>query len=1471
MSIQKFIFKISQVTLALCLSLAPATSVLAATLNLSDSPLTVTQSVPPLTMLVMSKDHKTFVEAYDDYSDIDDDGVIDTHYKPSIDYYGYFDSYKCYAYYNSGGTRYFYPTSVTTTKKCSGTWSGDWLNYMTMSRLDTLRKALYGGKRQQTEATNTTFLVRAEIPQDGHTWGKEYTSEAVDGYRISDYTPLSQPNNNKRHLFANVTLANNSQNNGYLIGKPTFRVLQNQTLHVWDWVSKERPVAGQQMSDGSTVAPTEYEVNVKVCDSSVGLEGNCRLYPNGQYKPIGLLQQFGENQSMKFGLLTGSYEKNLSGGVLRKNVNVFTDEINQTTGQINTATNGIIKTIDALKIPDFGASNYEYNGGFYVTGAPPEGLFKAWGNPMAEMVYETLRYYAGKSSPTSAFATSGGVDGNLGLPAPSWVNPYSANPYCSKPNILVISDTSPSYDSNQIPGSYFGSFSGDLNPSFNAQSLSQTIWNQEKGTSTLNFIGQSASTFNSAPTPKTVSSFGNIRGLPYEPTKEGSYYSAAATYYGWLNDLNVIQDPQKLYSYVLALSNPLPEIKIAVGGKTVTLVPFAKTVGGCSVGGGTVSAAQGSFQPSDEVVDFYIESLTPTSGVFRVNFADMEQGADYDMDAIARYSYTVANNTLTIQVSSDYAAGCLIQHMGYVISGTSQDGVYLEVRDSDTSINNDIIYFLDTPPATLPGQRNTTTKLPLINTRVFSPSSSPAATILENPLFYAAKWGGFFDKNNNSKPDLQDEWDTDHDGVPDNYFLVTNPTMLERQLSGVLNNILKRATSASSSSVNTGSLNEKTRIYQVLFNGANWTGQVLSFPIAMDGSIDRTGTASQGALWDGAELLDQKDPDARNILTFKPSNKKGVAFRWPGNINSPGSSEMDNSQSTILNTNPDTSALDSNGQKRLNYIRGVQTYEQSNGGIFRNRTSRLGDIVNAAPMYVGPPSMPYFDKWPGSAAENNVPYSAFKTQYAGRASVLYVGANDGMLHGFNAENGQEMFAYIPARVFNNLNKLTSQTYNHRFFVDGSPNVLDVFYGGAWHTVLAGGLNKGGQGIYALDVTDPSSVTEGNAAQKVLWEFNDSDDVDLGYTFSQPALVRQGDGKWVAIFGNGYNNNESDGKVSTTGNAVIYVVDIATGALLQKLDSGKGITQDPNNTSLPNGMSTPVVVDLNGDYVADTMYAGDLHGNLWKLYWDTGSNTWKYATYGTGQATPLFSARNAQNKAQPITERPTIRRMQSGIQVYFGTGKYLESSDKNVVNAPTQSFYSIIDNLDDSISSGRVTSRSQLLQQSIIGESSFIGSGNNSYNVRTTSNNYMTTGQRGWYMDLVSPANGNQGERQITNPILRNNRIIFTTLIPDSDVCGYGGTGWLMELDAYSGARLTYSPFDLDGDGKFNNNDQIGSGANAMYVSGVKSKVGVIPSPSIISAGSVEYKYMPGSNGQIGQATENPGASAIGRQSWREVW
>lgn len=1464
---------------------------IASPLSLPDMPLFLPDSVPPLNMIVLGRDHKLYYEAYNDHSDLDEDGTLDIGYRGwelkspaptdgsspyKIDYYGYFDSFKCYTY-SSANSR-FEPSSTTVNKQCSGKWSGDFLNYLTTSRIDALRKVLYGGLRSTDGST--TVLARSHIPQDAHSWGKEYRSVAVDGYDISKYTPLALPSGTgtRRHLFANV-----SPLNGTNAGQPLLRVLENRTERIWEWVSTERAVAGTcllkgQKTDGTAgcnaggtaVTPTDYIVRVQVCASGLR-EVNCQKY-GSQYKPTGLLQEFGENDSMYFGLISGSYAKNTSGGVLRRSLGSIKDEIDLTNGRFKTY-DGIITSLNRLRATGFGGA-YQYGCGWVTTRAINEGECQMWGNPVAEMMYEGLRYFAGKGSATTAYATTfgEGEEADLpggGLPVATWDNPYSTRPVCSKPFETVVSDINTSYDTDQLPGSYFSTFSGDLT-GLNVADIGQQIWNEEIGGSGNYFIGESAGVVDGAPTSKVVTSFGNIRGLsPEEPTKQGGYYAASVAHFGKTTDLNSVAGKQNVNTFAVALASPLPHIEIPVNGKKVTLVPFAKSVAGSSID------ANGNFQPTDQIVDFYVDTLTSTSGKFRVSFEDVEQGADHDMDAIAIYEYNVVGTDVEVKLTSEYAFGGITQHMGYVISGTTHDGIYLDIldkRDGDSAGDTD--YKLDTPPSftgtppapsTGTGKWNDGAALPFTSTRTFSPGSTTGASLLKDPLWYAAKWGGYDESfkdeaDRNDIPDDAAEWDEDGDGTPDNYFLVTNALKLSNQLRKAFQDILRKTTSSSSASVNSGSISSDTRVFQAKFNTGEWTGELLSYKLNTS-----NGTIISPADWEASKQLPAAA--SRQIITLN-SDGTPVKFRWD---------DLDSSRQSALGNA-------TVGPKVLNYLRGDGANEGQGTTQFRERRTKLGDIVSSSPLFVARPPFRYRD-----SLEPSSPYSKFVDDNATRMGMVYAGANDGMLHGFSAETGDEVFGYIPSAVFSRLPNLASQSYSHQFYVDGPPSMGDAYFDSAWHTVLVGGLNKGGQGIYALDITDPASTlkdAESNASDIALWEFTDLNDADLGYTYSQPTVVKLHNGKWGVIFGNGYNSTTADGHASVSGNAVLFIKELGGSGTVHKIDTGVGTAQaTAYGVTYDNGLSTPALVDIDGDRVVDYAYAGDLYGNMWKFdLSSTSAASWDVAYKDAGTPQPLYKAKDSGGNAQPITVRPEVGRGPGGAGtiVLFGTGKYLEAADKLLTPQRVQTFYGIVDR-NAAVTS--LSDRSNLTKQEILAETNVDLDASGPLapiNVRVTTDNLLGA-NAGWYIDLLSPL-GYQGEKQVSNPIIRNGNVVFTTLIPDKDPCNFGGGSWIMEMNLLDGARLKTTPFDLNNDGLFTDADQVtvtitdkdGNLVNITApVTGLGSSEGILQSPGVVEGEQgegkpVQYKYLPGSSGGIQRVIENPGVNGTGRQSWRQI-
>jgi type IV pilus assembly protein PilY1 len=1172
----------------------------------------IAQTVPPLVMFEMGRDHKLYYEAYNDASDLDEDGKLDITYKHTIDYYGYFDPYKCYTY-SSAGTGEFNPVSVTSDKFCSaGRWSGNVLNWLNMSRMDSLKKVLYGGHRV-TDSNTKTVLERDIMPGDAHSWGKElsgrlcfnnatsvytyaceknsdceagelcvdksnnligmnasdvpfacsattainwstqaagsvrvaryyhnaalgddfecgtdpggdpavargnflasfdpqtpanfidqflatnfddarldptldhydhyntvavaefnvttsadknstwefmidgnnpveveigvagssttnftggtvkasyygchaacfpapgfvgtalipalcdanqrgtykpgstgyhrvivrhsergqldgvklwYRKSATDTWKIfpsglstrtpditaanvctiqaNQFVALGTPQVTgsipaKRHLFCGTSLAANQA--------PILRMITNNSHRKWEWASKESPVCQTTFQDGTnTGAITDYTVRAEVCNATIGLESNCKQY-GANYKPVGLLQKYGEGDgtkvcskvytktcnsdsdcdipkegmcvdksSMFFGFMTTSYTKNTSGGVLRKNFGSITDETNLNNGIFQTSENvsgNIIITFDRLSPTvgfDFGAHTYTAaDGGTcgWITNGPiSEGQCRMWGNPIGEMMYESLRYIAGKGAPTAAFDYSGSQDAGLSISHPAWgynkgstwFQPYGLYPSCARPFMLLLSDVNTSFDDDQLPGAFGSSFTEDAAPpllNMNVSTLADIIGTTEGIAGNNWFIGESSGTANNfVCSSKPVTNLSRIKGIcPFEPTKKGSYYAAAVSYYA-KTQLQTNTGKPNADTYVVALDSPLANLKVKVGSNFVNILPLGKSVsGGANVRTNcadkctltyassnlTISnCSSTAFCPTNQVVDIYVDDIKYDNSnnviyaSYRINFEDVEQGADHDMDAIAQYEICTTEaftngygtcgtdpgaNRLLVKVNNVYGKGGIDQVLGFVISGTTADGAYLVIKDGDVSAAD-----ADTPAVV--------SNLPLSFSRNFTATGTPTG-VLKNPLWYAAKWGGFDDIDGDGKayagpscgtgtPDPRcKEWDKDGDGTPDNYFLVANPLKLEDQLNKALLAILTRASSGTAASVLASSEGRGANILQALFHPrktfdndttVDWAGQLLNLWYYIDPRL-QTNTIREDTVQDRIERL----------------------------------------------------------------------------------------------------------------------------------------------------------------------------------------------------------------------------------------------------------------------------------------------------------------------------------------------------------------------------------------------------------------------------------------------------------------------------------------------------------------------------------------------------------------------------------------------------------------------------------------
>ena len=563
---------------------------------------------------------------------------------------------------------------------------------------------------------------------------------------------------------------------------------------------------------------------------------------------------------------------------------------------------------------------------------------------------------------------------------------------------------------------------------------------------------------------------------------------------------------------------------------------------------------------------------------------------------------------------------------------------------------------------------------------------------------------------------------------------------------------------------------------------------------------------------------------------------------------------------------------------RIAYLRGDRSNEGTKGYKFRERKSVLGDIIHSTAIYVGAPDL----KWPDDKTTvfgGGAKYSKFGVANKGRKPVVYVGANDGMLHGFDANTGREVLAYMPGNLYSidagaGYHDLTDPEYKHRYYVDATPVISDVVIKTpsskrSWRTVLVGSEGAGGRGLFALDITDPTQFSEARAAELVLWEFNDTHDEHLGFTMSTPTITALPNGRWAAIFGNGYQDTSAD---STAGQASLFIVylDGGTGGKWVKGKDYLRIDTGVGSISNRNGLSTPNVVDTDNDSIADRVYAGDVQGNLWVFdLSDIDQTKWRVAFKGK----PLFNG----SAKQPITAKPEVIRHPSiklsignkpNVMVYFGTGQYMVAGDNT--NMDVQSFYAVLDRGDGD------RKPKHLLKQAFVGGTTAGGRATDPTIWKDTGKTYKGVGsgdRYGWYLELP------KGERVVTAARHRTGLIHFNTVTP-SDVrpCSAGGTGWMMMLRADSGGPPGGPAFDFDNDNKLTG---VGDTVKVTTSSGKKVKVGYagkkyaadkgLPTGvSIIS----ERRYTPGSGtdeaSKVSSSLLTATSENRGRISWMQL-
>ncbi len=678
---------------------------------------------------------------------------------------------------------------------------------------------------------------------------------------------------------------------------------------------------------------------------------------------------------------------------------------------------------------------------------------------------------------------------------------------------------------------------------------------------------------------------------------------------------------------------------------------------------------------------------------------------------------------------------------------------------------------------------------------------------------------------------------------PDNFFVASDANNMVDGLRKAFAQISNEVQSTTASlATNSTRLETDTAVFQSRLDSRFWSGDLLARRIDSNGAVATT------EAWSAAQKLDVlANVNTRKIFTVTPattagsSNERiatnGVNFTWDS---------LDIVQKAQLArvTDPDTTLA----QKRLAYLRGDRTNEITTDDRtkpFRQRGSRLGDVVNSDPQFIHKQDFGYA-RLPWSNGTVGAAYTTFRASsaYQNRTPLAIVGANDGMLHGFDARAGEtttsnggsELFAFIPNSVFNNLIELTDPAYSHKYYVDGTPRVSDAWISGAWKTIAVGTTGAGGKSVFALNVTDPGNMS----SNSVMWEFSHP---SMGYTMGQPALVALPNEKFGVIVSSGYHDTApTDGKV--------WILDAETGAIIREI-------------TLPTrgNLGSPLAADTDYNQVADRLYVADTLGNVWRIDL-AGSNPSSWAIPSTLGSNPLFIAKNQSGTRQAITA-PLASAFNDKNQhmVFFGTGSFYRNGDNEIPNTPAiETFYGIIDK------GTAIDGRSTLLKQSILRESTIT----NGLKARAVSANTLTN-QNGWFMDLGwiegTGATGAKGERVIAKATLRSDRVIYSTMTPSADPCAFGGQSFIMSMNLSSGARLNYPFFDTNSDGKVTNADTITIDGEVIPWSGISD-----PSDGVVKGVTPLYKWLcfAGSSGAAPQCIPVSGSQRFGRQSWREV-
>nr|WP_110692399.1 PilC/PilY family type IV pilus protein [Salinicola halophyticus] len=1376
----------------------------------------------PRSMIVMSNDHQWFAKAYSDWSDIDGDGIIDTTYKESIEYYGYFDSQGCYQYDDglAGGAFERVGDASSESYACTGnkSWSGNLLNWATMSRIDVIRKALYGGKRYRDNTTESTILERAFLPMDKHSFSKILTDQSVINrntpfngdtltfcnttYHPREYIFSGSVTSDKSPPLIRVATGNESSDK---IGWPRWG-----NTETWQCPWRDERSNWSDFPYRDDAGSFEYRARVAVCDDPIGEDReDCRRYPGSAYaKPTGLLHRYAGD--IEFGLFTGSYQNNKRGGVLRANFADFDREIADTgifnyhdpdfgvnhNGGIQS---GIVSNLDALRI-----ARYSYERGFYDhnpggdecpygrTGPFANGKCSNWGNPLAEIGLESLRYIAGEPLPTTDFSVGeGDVEEKFiaGLTSPKWSNSTN-DKWCAVNSMLLINGSEISYDSDDLDQA-----NASLVSAAGITSETDAIGRAE-GLGGRYFVGQTAASAGTGTdkycTAKTIGGLSNVRGIcPTAPGLEGSYNIAGLAKFA--HDHTVIRSGdgragRKIDTYAVQLASNVPVVTIP--GQGVSIIPAC-------VNTQKIDPASGSAGPPGvkgrcAIVDFQVsQAADGQSGYFDATWEDSEAGGDYDLDVKVRINYDVEGERLHMTTRILQAAASETLGLGYVLSGTNgRYGVesragQIVVNDSDgfnvhQGINQ---YWNDYPESMCP--RSAPCSSWDASSAAYRIGGSGQGQSLRPPLFYAAKYGNA--------------------AGADAYFEVNRIGDLAGQLQALLDDVIASRSRSGAGGAMGYEGDIDGSLFQTFYNYDNdtgWAGDVRQFKVDDDGRVT-SGWSAQDRL--------SANPGDRQLI-FRNTGGRGVEF----------------SESTLM-------------------ADGTLDRAQITALIAHYDKGKLGDIVGSTPALAGVPNTYYVPE------DNDVSYTDFRTQYRNRNAMLYVGGNDGMLHAFDAKTGRERFGYIPGLLLSQLPELIDSDYQHRYYVDGSATVLDVRGdSGNWQSLLAIGLGSGGAGLFTLDVTNPASFSAAHAGAIAHWEYGPQDDIaafggpaQIGHIYDKPNIVQLENGRFAVVVGNGYQN--------AAGKASLYLL-YAQGPGDEPWQAKRDVERlvPSGQTVGGNGMMAVSMVDIDGNGRVDHAYGADFRGSIWRF--DLSADTvWR------APDKPIFTSNPGQVLTSPLE---IARHPQGGVMLFFGTGARPESGVDT--SRASDSFYAVRDNPLTSSALIETLTPKQLGAPRILSgpEQATDGTGVPIRYLETVSQDSYP--ENGWWLEFGG------SERAISGVTVRGNRVLFTTLIPGSGTCDAIDSGYLYEMNAWFGSAFAFPVLDINDDGEVDAKDvYVDDDLRRVPVARMTSQAMQLPHVMVSDDGSKEFKIGVDALGGQQVVTESPlNRLRLGRVTWR---